>query len=186
MDSFSSKGSQLQQDIEREFARVPRPADTDLARSNPASGEARQVVAFLRGKDWRALTPDALLNEYVGDYRAILNFLSPAAFHYYLPAFLLLCLDADREVGQDAAAYVFQALTYPGAGSPYEQRFGATVAGLTSEQRKVVVDVLHLLDDEWTSEGWEVDDPPNPGREALDSYWERKQADPDGGGQRTS
>jgi hypothetical protein len=54
--------------------------------------EAESISEFLRGRDWRGLTLERLRSEYAGDEAALLSFVTPEAFRFYLPAFLLICL----------------------------------------------------------------------------------------------
>jgi hypothetical protein len=60
--------------------------------SSDAGHECHQVKLFLQGKMWKDLSrKNAAL--YAGDEDAILAFLSPFGFFYYLPAFLLMCIE---------------------------------------------------------------------------------------------
>lgn len=71
---------------------------------NPPSGEAsvsktrfredlerNAIRSFLGGRRWTAITMWEL-ETYRGDRSAILSFLSPVGFCYYLPAFLTVCV----------------------------------------------------------------------------------------------
>jgi hypothetical protein len=53
--------------------------------------ESDNIREFLAGKRWQALTR-AEFARYEGDMSAVLGFLTPEAFSYYLPAFLSVCL----------------------------------------------------------------------------------------------
>lgn len=56
-----------------------------------------QVRKFLEQKDWDVITKDQLQADYRGDEQAMLAFLSPEGFRYYLPAFLTIGMDAIRD-----------------------------------------------------------------------------------------
>lgn len=53
--------------------------------------EREQISDFLQGRRWSDITMDDLEN-YIGQHSAILTFLTPLGFQYYLPAFLSLSL----------------------------------------------------------------------------------------------
>lgn len=64
--------------------------------------ECNQVAAFFRGKDWHEITLRELAR-YDGDGSACLSFMSPSAFRYYLPAYMLIALEDYSDA--DVAAY---------------------------------------------------------------------------------
>ncbi len=71
----------------------PAPAEDEIvSRSSfPYDPEREQIRKFLSGKRWTELSIDEL-DRYIGDASAILSFLTPKAFSYYLPAFLTVSL----------------------------------------------------------------------------------------------
>ncbi len=82
---------ELKDTIRRTFADTPYPGDHALVRSRGQEPDA--VVALFRGKnDWRALTADYVDRAGAASPSA-LSFLSPAAFRFYLPAYLLADID---------------------------------------------------------------------------------------------
>lgn len=82
-----STARQVETRIIEAFAGAPKPAFQEIA-GNRNTLEARQVAAFLQSRTWNDLTLP-VLRGYHGDPSAMLAFLSPKAFRYYLPAFLL-------------------------------------------------------------------------------------------------
>lgn len=79
--------------IESAFGDGPPPPEEEvvLPTEFPWDRERDEVRTFLTGKRWKEIIIDAL-EEYVGDQSAILGFLTPKAFSYYLPAFLTVSL----------------------------------------------------------------------------------------------
>jgi Family of unknown function (DUF6714) len=77
----------LQQLIREAFAATPHPVDDALVRS--PGDEPAEVAALFRGHDdWGALAPDFLDRAGAASPSA-LSFFSPAAFRFYLPAYLV-------------------------------------------------------------------------------------------------
>jgi hypothetical protein len=85
--------------ISNSFDNVLRPLDESIVEPSFENDiERRDLVIFLSGKTWRDLKLETLLN-YKHDHTAILSFLTPLGFQYFLPAFLFICIhnfeDAD-------------------------------------------------------------------------------------------
>jgi hypothetical protein len=83
---------QLAAKIEEAFATVPYPGDdwichgdTEVARLH--GSEAASIAAVFRGRHWREMPLDAL-----SGYSSALTFLTPEAYRFYLPAYLLAVL----------------------------------------------------------------------------------------------
>jgi len=61
--------------------------------------EADQIDVFFAGKSWSEITLSSLQRDYRGDPSACLGFMNRAAFWYYVPAFIQICIldpyDAD-------------------------------------------------------------------------------------------
>ncbi len=73
--------------IENAFADVPYPGDDNIADHQDCL-ECDDVRAFFRGKSWRQLKFPELQ-----DFHGALPLLTVEAFHYFLPGFMLACLD---------------------------------------------------------------------------------------------
>ena len=82
---------ELKEVIRRTFADTTYPGDDALVRSR--GDEPDDVVALFRGKtDWQALSADYVDRAGAASPSA-LSFFSPAAFRFYLPAYLLADID---------------------------------------------------------------------------------------------
>ncbi len=88
------------EEIETAFADGPPPAEEEVvSRSTfPYDPERNQIREFLSGKRWKELSME-VLDSYVGDPSAILGFLTPQGFSYYLPAFLTVSLTDHKQAG---------------------------------------------------------------------------------------
>jgi hypothetical protein len=80
--------TRLRESIADAFAQVPRPAERDYTAD--VGGEGYEESSAFFGKRWQELAPD-----FLHTYRDVLFWFTPAAFHYYLPAFLRASLDTD-------------------------------------------------------------------------------------------
>lgn len=84
--------------IEDAFSNVPYPGDNAIADFSAVEHlEANAVAKCLRGKRWQDFDLPSFEKCEV-DRASMIFFLSPKAFHYYFPAFLLLVLEHYREV----------------------------------------------------------------------------------------
>jgi hypothetical protein len=128
-----SERRQLEEQVRAAFAQVPYPGDSNIA--STGAWEPTAIAGALQGKDWRDLRGVDF------DYGSAPSFLTPEAFHYYLPALLLNLLE-----DQGSPTY-FDSL----AGSTlfslelndWDSDFARRVSLLTWEQRAAVRDVLH-------------------------------------------
>ncbi len=80
--------TELAAEIRLAFDHVRYPGDARL--TSDSSAECHQLVAPLRGKNWHHLTLADLTC--IRTLAETLGALSPLAFHYYLPALLLMAL----------------------------------------------------------------------------------------------
>jgi hypothetical protein len=75
------------------FDHVPYPGDNAIVPKKPYRDlESEEIAAFLKGKHWHELNVGMLRGEYDGDKSAILTFVTPEAFQFYLPGFLIMFL----------------------------------------------------------------------------------------------
>jgi hypothetical protein len=80
---------QVKKKIEAAFADVPYPGDENLVRStNPENLDAAKFFKGVKWWDWKD-RPSELLSPKINGY---LFFLSPAAFRYYLPLYMIQAL----------------------------------------------------------------------------------------------
>ncbi len=73
---------EIEGQLRRAFAHVPRPPDSEICRNQSTNIEERELAHFLRPLSWE----DLIHAELWGPQDI---FLTPAAFRYYLPGFIL-------------------------------------------------------------------------------------------------
>jgi hypothetical protein len=124
-----------------------------------------QVRSFLEGKDWDAITAQDL-RKYAGDEQAILAFLTPKGFRYYLPAFLSIGLEVIDHYPALAGAVIFF-LTPSGGkeGNRDIERY----ADITPAQCEAIRDWLKYVD----SQKERVGSYSMKADVALARYWDR-------------
>lgn len=87
--ALDSDAVRLKKEIEAAFTDVPYPGDENLARStNPEDLDAAKFFKGVKWRDWKD-RPSELLSPKINGY---LFFLSPAAFRYYLPLYMIQAL----------------------------------------------------------------------------------------------
>lgn len=147
-DSMPKLPKALEAKIKEAFQGRERPNEAALLQRAPDDG----VRAYYRGKSWQDIlrTKDDL------EPRDAIPDLTFEGFVYYLPAFLILALDADDplEVGD---ALVFHLWSFT----------DWVAEKLRPAEKRVVVQVLEYLAEEWRKRG-EVN---NLAAVALDHYW---------------
>jgi hypothetical protein len=164
----------LRREIRTAFAGRTYPGDDRLAIPGPdCRGDDRDdVKRFFRGKDWREVRLDSLLDGSDLDPNAFLSFLSPEGFVYFLPAFLIesLHLADDRfDLGEPLAFRLT-----PSTGNPEDPGLQAArdlldgiLSALTPEEKRAVAHVLEYLAREYDQRSYTL----NLAQAALDSYW---------------
>jgi hypothetical protein len=106
--------AELRAAIADAFAAVPPPGPAALVSGDrDYDPEYRHVAEAFEGKHWRELSP-----AFIREHRDALPLLTPAAFRFFLPAYLLACLDGAHDL--DTAP-----LSVAASLSPPEPRDGA-------------------------------------------------------------
>jgi hypothetical protein len=148
--------------VQTAFAPRPYPGDAVLVQTDVPSGEAPAVERFLRGRHWSDVSQDPDFPRLAG---ACAAWATPAAFCFYLPAFLERSLGGDPAGGSVAQA-LETALLPPDQWASardlpekyfprealndlFEQRVGL----LTAAERAATIDVLEFLAKAYDAEG---------------------------------
>jgi hypothetical protein len=125
----------LVQIIENAFKDVPYP---DVITDNK-SLEGLAIAEAFRGKNWRDLSVEFLrYNE------SALGFFTPKAFHYFLPAFLIVSVTKHKEADVIPSSLVF--ILTPN--EEFKNTFDVRVQLLSREQKKAVREFLVYMDAE--------------------------------------
>ncbi len=125
----------IKQAIWDAFALVPYPGDDALA-LHPEDDKGKSILRHLTGRRWRDAIDEAA--EWLDD-KAVL-FLTPAARHYYLPAFLFAALNGYDDVRRS----LLYALEPPDGMARFRREFDA----YTPEQKSAVRRFLEYVRDE--------------------------------------
>lgn len=169
-DGNTNRVFELQQrEISDVFVRQPKPSREHLflVRTYSPDSEYGQIERFLqRFTSWREICREAL-RSYEGDETAILSFLSPNAFRYYLPAFLTVALQSTLEEPKFVYA-VNSSLLLPKVRKPQDSEIvlvrKSKFTALTENEHQVVKRYLESL------AAVELDDDFGA-TSALKSYW---------------
>ena len=125
-----------------------------------------EIAAAFRGKDWRSIW-----RETVRDHATALPLFTPAAFRYFLPAYMIACLDGydDLDVAPDSVLFN---LTPPNQRSGDEVNFSARTQRFTRVEREAVASFLGIMDEyeraDWASAGKQ---PPEDRVEPALKWW---------------
>jgi hypothetical protein len=128
-----SERRKLEEQMRAAFADVPYPGDDNIA--SAGAWEPAAIAEVLRGKDWHALSGVGF------EYGSAPSFLTPEAFHYYLPALLLNLLEdlgSPTYFDSLAGSTLFSLEPHDWDADFLAQR----IALLSREQRVAVRDVL--------------------------------------------
>src|SRR4051794_33677193 len=80
--------------ILKAFAATPYPGDKNLVTDQSGyDPEYREVLRAFKGKGWKDISV-----EMVRKYKDALPLFTPAAFRYYLPAYMIACVDSYYDV----------------------------------------------------------------------------------------
>ena len=145
----------LLQAIALAFQDVPYPGDDNLTVYDPAGREFDETWQLLRGKAWQDFPVEAFMR---GD--TPIPDLSPAAFHYYMPALLTAALKGndDADVGQSLMFHFSPSSAINVKGPSYtryddRKGFHERLALFSPRQREVMVWVLTEYARRWQDDG---------------------------------
>ena len=132
----------LVQLIDAAFGNLPCPAEHAIgAHERGYCLETDQIVDFFSSKHWRVISATALWNDYVGDGSACLCFMSPEAFRFYLPTYMMIAIREYQDSDLMADSAINALLPSASAHSWWEKR----VSVLTKQQREAAVAFLHYM-----------------------------------------
>ena len=127
----------LKQAIEEAFADVPYPGDGNITRCPYNCTECTRVALYFKGKTQTGHTEQDLRVNHVA-----LTLFTPEAFHYFLPAFMLLSLGTYEkgDVIPDAIRFHFE------YSAEIQGHFALRMSKFTAAQRKVIIDYLITME----------------------------------------
>ncbi len=156
-----SNADALKQCIEDAFGNTVYPGDAHIATNPEHCDECSETDAFFRGRHWQELSgPDQELQTGWGG----LSFLSPPAWRYFMPAYLLAGI-GDGEYAEDAAQSALFALS-PSKGDLAEY-FQERASGFSPAQQKCLAAYAAAFSDM---------EPEDDTCQAAAAYWKEKSA----------
>jgi hypothetical protein len=150
------------------FSATPYPGDEHLvAVQDGTDPECREIESAFKGKDWRDVSV-----EMVRDHKDALPLFTPAAFRYYLPAYMIGCVESPREVDVALDSVLFN-LTPPKKHSGWQwDRFWARAQQFDEHEREAIRSFLELMEqdeiEDWASAGMK---PPKSRVKSALAYW---------------
>lgn len=126
--------AELQKRIVSAFADVPYPGDDRLGDPD-GRDDGEDVTEGFRGKDWRSLKPDELWPD-------ALFWMTPEAYHYYFPAYLLAAMKGNAgDIFDSVLVHLTPPLDTDNAADNFHERHNS----FTAAQKQVVRDFLDLV-----------------------------------------
>lgn len=127
----------IKQTIEEAFANVSYPGDNNITRCPYNCSECRRIAAHFKGKTWEGHTAEELRG-----YQVALTLFTPEAFHYFLPAFMLVSMDSYEkgDVLPDAIRFHFE------YAHEIQGHFPVRMTKLSAAQRKAIIDYLIFME----------------------------------------
>ena len=119
--------------IEEAFASVSYPGDDNITRCPYNCSECRRIAGFFKGKTWTGYAAEELRG-----YHVALTLFTPEAFHYFLPAFMLVSLGSYEkgDVLPDAIRFHFE------YSQEAQGHFAVRMSKFSPAQRKAIIDYL--------------------------------------------
>ncbi len=127
----------LKQTIEAAFANVPYPGDGNITHCPYNCSECRRIAIYFKGKSWTGNTLEELRLQHVA-----LSLFTPEAFHYFLPAFMLVSLEEYEkgDVIPDAIRFHFE------YSQEMKSHFAVRMSKFSAAQRAVIIEYLVAME----------------------------------------
>ena len=134
----------LKEQVKAAFAEVPYPGDGNIVQGS--SLEAKEIESFFRGKRWEEITLENLNSNPPMDPSAGPSFMTEQAFHYYLPAYLMITIDSKPEADV-IPEFTVHRLSIPEIAEAERSWYQSRVVRFTRAQRRAVKAVLEYVRD---------------------------------------
>ena len=127
----------LKHTIEAAFKDVEYPGDNNITRCPYNCSECRRIAEFFKGKTWSGHTLEELRN-----YHVALSLFTPEAFHYFLPAFMLVSMVAYErsDLIPDGIRFHFE------VSQEMQGHFAVRMSKFSEAQREAIIDYLVLME----------------------------------------
>ena len=161
--------------IQDAFGNAEYPGDENLVATEPLADQIwrQRIAKSLRGKDWTSISP--LEDKEVSHDGSDLLYLTSAAFCYYLPAYLIACID-DFDEADVMGATVIHVLTPPsdeGArNSESKKTFDNKIKKFSRVQREAICAFLAYVFNNYREDFFiGENDPISPDYTACLEFW---------------
>jgi len=137
----------LLKEIEKAFPLRPLP-NIIAGDVTPYEDEYSYVETYFKDKKWNSFTFKELYNNYKGPQEACLTFMSPTAFHYYLPGFICIVLNEYDDADLLVDTTLYNLFTDDDSRSTIFDKF-------TKDQIQVVVNFIQYMSETHTEDFFE-------------------------------
>lgn len=166
---MNSRAEDATAKIRETFQDATYPGDDNIVTDGGHDPECREIEDGFKGKAWASISPRTVLQ-----YKDALPLLTPAAFRYYLPAYLIACLEAPEEIDVAWDNVIFN-LTPPKQQERLQREFRARTEEFTVHQVEALVAFLEFVNEREQAESGQ------PGMAALEDrvrpaleYWKAR------------
>ena len=127
----------IKETIEKAFADVAYPGDHNITRCPYNCSECRRVADYFKGKTWQGHQVEELRPQHVA-----LALFTPEAFHYFLPAFMLVSIGGYEkgDVITDGIRFHFEYT------QEIKGHYAVRMSKFTQPQRKAIIDYLVYME----------------------------------------
>ncbi len=127
----------LQERIKTAFAEVLYPGDNNITRCPYRCRPCQEIADYFKGKTWEGHGVEDLR-----DHHTALSLLTPEAFHYFLPAFMLASLESydKTDILPDSIRFHFE------FNLDHRDHFLVRLTKFSEEQRKVITEFLRYME----------------------------------------
>lgn len=132
----------LRQEVLIAFSKTPHPGDESL--TSCGCDECQREVGRFKGKKWSRLSIDDVVTDN-GD--ANVNFLTPAAFHYFLPGLILISLDHPEVSERILDTIVLRLVVADRESEDRQKGVEETIKRLTARQKHLLIAVIQQAED---------------------------------------
>jgi hypothetical protein len=140
--TVDSSIEQLRATITSAFAAAPHPGDAALVTGDTSyDPEYRAVAHAFSGKHWCELS-----RAFIREHRDALPLLGSAAFRFFLPAYLLACLEDETDL-DTAPLNVVSSLSPPEPGNTSARAFSERAEAFTVAEARAIAAYLQLARD---------------------------------------
>jgi hypothetical protein len=152
MSTKADAARRLRAEIAAAFSGHPYPGDNNLVDAGTLDPKTERLRNAFKNRRWQDVSIDM-----VRSFKDDLPLFTPAAFAYFLPAYLLACMEAPDEVDTAFDSVIFN-LTPPLSDGGWQIRFFQARARLFSQEEANTLSMFldmaarHEID-EWASEG---------------------------------